>query len=105
MRLSLAPFNSIILLTFWASCLIFHSIYSVSELYKCFGIRNRNRKVYIPNVVLNYIRCVVLMVFVRKKKVNNIEYAYLVENKRYGSKIKQIILYSLGRVDKLLEVL
>jgi len=45
------------------------------------------------------------MVFVRKKKVNNIEYAYLVENKRYGSKIKQIILYSLGRVDKLLEVL
>ena len=45
------------------------------------------------------------MAFVRKKKVNGIEYAQLVESIREGDKIKQKILYSLGRVDKLLEVL
>ena len=45
------------------------------------------------------------MAFVRKKKVGNIEYAQLVENVRDGNKIKQKILHSLGRVDKLIEVL
>lgn len=45
------------------------------------------------------------MAFVRKKKVNGVEYAQLVENIREGERIKQKIVYSLGRVDKLLEVL
>jgi len=45
------------------------------------------------------------MTFVRKKKVNGVEYAQLVENFREGNKIRQKIVYSLGRVDKLLEVL
>ena len=45
------------------------------------------------------------MVFIRKKQINGIEYAYVVESKRFGDKVKQSILYSLGRVDKLLEVL
>ena len=45
------------------------------------------------------------MVFVRKKRVNGVEYAQAVENSREGDKVKQRIICSLGRVDKLIEVL
>jgi len=40
------------------------------------------------------------MAFMRIKKVNGIEYAYYVKNKREGNKVKQIILQYLGRKDK-----
>mgnify|MGYP001577336270 CR=1 FL=1 len=40
------------------------------------------------------------MAFMRIKKVNGIEYAYYVENKRVGDKVKQVILQYLGRKDK-----
>jgi hypothetical protein len=45
------------------------------------------------------------MAFVRKKMVNGIEYAQLVESTRINGKVKQKVLYCLGRVDKLKEVL
>lgn len=45
------------------------------------------------------------MSFVRKKKVNGVEYAQFVENERKNGKIKQRVICSLGRVDKLMEIL
>lgn len=40
------------------------------------------------------------MAFMRIKKINGIEYAYYVENKRIGDKVKQVIVQYLGRKDK-----
>ncbi len=41
------------------------------------------------------------MGFVRIKEVKGIEYAYYVENKKIGGKVKQTILQYLGRADKI----
>ena len=43
--------------------------------------------------------------FVRKKKINNREYAYFVKNTRIGNKTKQEVIQYLGRADKIVEVL